>query len=320
MAKGSIRRVDGHMRIATQLIDAESGRLVWAERFDRSEEDLPSAQDDIVRAIVGIMAGRIQVMETERAREKPPTALAASDLTLAGNALSWDDPVSACAAKRSFERAIEMDPGFARPYSLLAVMIGREWRNDPASSRGPLDLALNLAERAVELAGDESTCCTSLGYICLERHEFDLALHHMKRGVELNPVNPWNQVDLGYLLSYIGRAEEAQKTLEKARRLDPYIGAPWYWRSLGVANFVLREYRDALAAFERAGARSPLYAVAMMAACCRKVGLADRARALLAGQSETTIVDVLAKIPFKNASDATHLDECLGLTGTAGSR
>jgi adenylate cyclase len=69
------------------------------------------------------------------------------------------------------------------------------------------------------------------------------------RRVELNPVNQWNQACLGDLLSYIGRADEGLEMLRNARRADPYFGPPWYWRSLGIAQFVLRRYTDALADF-----------------------------------------------------------------------
>jgi len=90
-----------------------------------------------------------------------------------------------------------------------------------------------------------------LGQIYLERRSFDLALRHTERGVEINPANQWNRADLGSLLSYIGRAEEGLEMLRDARRADPYFGPRWYWRGLGIAQFVLRRYADALPDFER---------------------------------------------------------------------
>jgi adenylate cyclase len=319
LVEGGVRRMGERVRITAQLIDAETGNHIWAERFDRPMADLSAVQDEVVRTIVGTLVGRVQMSEAERVRRERPSSLAAYDLTLRGNALSWDDPASAAEAKRVFERAIEIDPGYARPHSLLAVMLAREWRNDLSGSHDSLDRAFTLAQRAVELADDDSTCHTTLGYIYFERRCFDLALRHMERGVEINPVNPWNQVDLGYLLSYIGRAEEALEILRNARRVDPYIGPPWYWRSLGVAQFALRRYAESLADFDRGAANCPRYALAMMAGCCAKLGLSDRARELLAqclaGHPEGTVAQLLAKIPFKYASDCEHLAECLRLAG-----
>ncbi len=319
LVEGSVRRMGERIRITAQLIDAETGNHFWAERFDRPIADLFAVQDEVVRTIVGTLVGRVQVSEAERVRRKPPSSLAAYDLTLRGNAMSWDDPASAAEAKHAFERAIEIDPGYGLPYSLLAVMLNHEWANDLSGSMETLDRAFALAQRAVELADNESTCHTILGQIYLDRGSFDLALRHMERGVQINPVNQWNQADFGAVLSQIGRAEEGLEVLRNARRMDPYFGPPWYWRALAVAQFVLRRYSDALADFDRGTANCPRYALAMMAGCCAKLGHSDRARELvarcLAGQPGGTIDKLLAKIPFKHASDSEHLAECLRLAG-----
>jgi adenylate cyclase len=319
LVEGSVRRMGERIRITAQLIDAETGNHVWAERFDRPMADLFEVQDEVVRTIAGTLVGRVQVSEAERVRSKPPSSLAAYDLTLRGNALPWDDPASAAEAKRAFERAIEIDPGYALPHSLLAVILNVEWADDLSGSREILDRAVTLAQRAVELADNDSTCHLCLGGIYLFRRSFDLALRHIERGIEINPTNQWGQAYFGNLLSHIGRAEEGLEMLRNARRTDPYFGPPWYWRSLGVAQFVLRRYADALADFDRKAANSPRYVLAMMVGCCVKLGLSDRARELLAlclaSHPEGTIAKLLAKIPFKDASDCEHLAECLRLVG-----
>ncbi|MEX2649497.1 MAG: adenylate/guanylate cyclase domain-containing protein [Alphaproteobacteria bacterium] len=319
LVEGSVRRMGERIRVTAQLIDAESGNHLWAERFDRPMADLFAVQDEMVRTIVGTLVGRVQASAAERAGRKPPSNWAAYDYVLRGNALPWDDPASAAEAKHAFERAIELDPGYGLPRSLLAVMLDHEWANDFSGSRETLDRAFALAQRAVELAENESTCHMMLGQICLERRSFDLALRHTERGVEINPVNQWNRADLGIVLSHIGRAEEGLETLRNARRVDPYFGPPWYWRGLGIAQFVLRRYADALADFDRGAASSRPWALAMMAGCCAKLGLADRAAELVArcleGRPGVTIDKLVAKVPFKLAGDSDHLAECLRLAG-----
>jgi len=319
LVEGSVRRMGERIRITAQLIDAESGNHLWAERFDRPLTDLFAVQDEVVRTIVGTLVGRVHASDAERVRRKPPSSLTAYDLTLRGNALPWNNPESAAEAKRFFERAIEIDPGYGLPHSLLAQLLDFEWADDLSPSIETLDRAFALAQRAVELADDESICHASLGDICLDRRSFDLALRHMERALEINPASPWIRADFGRHLSNVGRAEEGLEMLLNARRVDPYFGPPWYWRALGLAQFVLRCYADALADFDRAARNSPRFALAMMAACCAKLGLADRARELvaqcLAGQPEGTIGKVVAKIPFKLASDGEHLIECLRLAG-----
>ncbi len=107
--------------------------------------------------------------------------------------------------------------------------------------------------------------------------------------------------------------------LRGARRADPYFGPRWYWRGLGVAHFVLRRYADALPDFERGRANNALWALAMLAGCCAKLGLSQRAREIvaqcLALQPGATIAKLVAKVPFKDAGDSLHLAECLRLAG-----
>ena len=319
LVEGSVRRMGERIRITAQLIDVETGNHLWAERFDRAMADLFTVQDEVVRTIVGTLVGRVYASGAERARRKPPSSMVAYDHVLRGNALPWDDPASAAEAKCAFERAIEIDPEYGVPHSLLATILRREWASDFSGSHEFLDRALALAQRAVELAENESLCHGNPGMICLNRRSFDLALRHIGRSLEINPVNQWNRGQLGALLSHIGRAEEGLEILRNARRVDPYFGPPWYWRSLGIAQFVLRRYADALADFDRAAANSPRWALAMMAGCCAKLGLADRARELvarcLAGQPGVTIDKLVVKIPFKHAGDSEHLAECLRLAG-----
>jgi adenylate cyclase len=319
LVEGSVRRMGERIRVTAQLIDAETGNHVWGERFDRPMADLFAVQDEVVHTIVATLVGRVHASGADRARRKPPSSLDAYDHMLRGNALSWDDPASAAEAKRAFERAIEIDPGYALPHSLLAVLLGREWENDLSGSRKTLDRAFALAQRAVELAEDESTCHTILGQFCLERRLFDLALHHTERGVEINPANQWNRADLGILLSYIGRAEEGLEMLRDARRADPYFGPRWYWRGLGLAQFALRRYADALPDFERGATNNSLRTLAMLAGCCANLGLSERAREMvarcLAVQPGATVDKLVAAVPFKDAGDSLHLAECLRLAG-----
>jgi TolB-like protein len=319
LVEGSVRLMGERIRITAQLIDAETGNHVWGERFDRPMADLFAVQDEVVRTIVGTLVGRVQASGADRTRRKPPSSLDAYDHVLRGNALAWDDPASAAEAKRAFERAIEIDPAYGLPHSLLAVLVGREWENDLSASSETLDRAFALAQRAVELAEDESTCHTILGQFCLERRLFDLALHHTARGLEMNPANQWNRADLGIVLSYMGRAEEGLEMLREARRADPYFGPRWYWRGLGVAQFVLRRYADALPDCERGLTNNSLRALAILAGCCANLGHAERAREMvarcLAVQPGATVEKLVVRMPFKDADDSRHLAECLRLAG-----
>ena len=319
LVDGSVRRMGDRLRITAQLTDAQTGRSVWSDRFDRPLTDLFAVQDELVNTIAGTLAGRVQASSADRARRKPPASMDAYDLVLRGNALSWDDPDSAQEAIRLFERAIAIDPAYGLAHSLLAVVLRRRWEHDLAAPIASLERPMALAQRAVELAEEESTCHTILGQLCLDRRLWDLALHHTRHGAELNRANQWNRADLGNVLTYLGRAEEGLALLQEARRVDPYFGPAWYWRSVGVAEFLLGRYADALAALERGVKGNTAVGLALVAACHAQLGERASARAArdryLAQHPAASIGRLLERLPFKEPRDAQHVREALRLAG-----
>jgi adenylate cyclase len=318
LVEGSVRRLGERIRITAQLIDAETGNQLWAERYDRPMADLFAVQDEVVRTIVGTLVGRVYVSAAEHLRRRPPSNPAAYDLAMRADSLAWDQPSTAAEAKRCFEQAIELDPGYGLPHSLLAIILTYEWHRGLGRSPEILDRAFALAKRGVELSDGENTSHVALGLLYLERRCFDLALTHLERAIEINPASPTTIADLGLVLSRLGRAEEGLEHLRNARRIDPYFGPSWYWPTLGVSQFVLRRYLEALADFDR-GAPKGLHMSAMMAGCCAKLGLVERAQELVAHcltiQPGATIGKLVAGIVFKRADDSAHLAECLRLAG-----
>jgi adenylate cyclase len=316
--EGSVRRLGDRVRITAQLIEVETGNHLWAERYDRPLPDLFALQDEVVRTIVGTLVGRVYVSAAAHLRRRPPTSLAAYDLTMRANWLAWHEPASRAEAILCLEQAIELDPGYGLPRSLLAMILLWEWQCRLAGSPELLDRAFALAKRAVEISDGESTSHAALGHVQLQRCHFDAALSHMERALEINPGNPTNKADLAVLLISIGRAEEALEQLRDAQRIDPYFAPSWYWPSRGLAHFMLHRYEEALADFERS-TRTDVDFSATMAGCCAKLGLVERARDLvahcLALQPGATIGDLLARIVFKEAGDREHFTECLRLAG-----
>jgi TolB-like protein/tetratricopeptide (TPR) repeat protein len=321
IVEGSVRRMGARIRINAQLIDTETNSHIWAEKFDRDSAELFAVQDQIVQTIVSTLVGRVQASDTERARRKPPASLAAYECVLQGNALPWDDPDSLAEATRLFSKAIEIDPGYGLAHALLANTWGRKWLDDPGTSDAALQKAFALANRAVELDENESTCFSLLGQIHLLRRSFDLALQHQRRAVEMNPNNQWNAADMGFILLYVGQAQEALPWFKRAKEIDPYFDAPWYWRSIGQAYMILHRYEDALGTFSYLPARSYRVA-AFMAGCHARLSDADRAKISAAEclemKPDFSVGWFMAKQPFKNPADAATLGESLRMAGLPG--
>ncbi len=318
IVEGSVRRMVERIRISVQLIDAETGNHVWAERYDRELAEIFAVQDQVVRTIVSTLVGRVEVAAVEKVRRKPPASLVAYECVLKGNALRWDDPIEAAEATRLFAKAIELDPGYGFAHSMLANMYSRKWGDDPSNSDAALQEAYELAKRAVELDSNESTCFAMLGQVCLLRRSYDVALQYMRRAIEINPNNQWNAADMGFVLVYVGQVEAALECFKRAKEIDPYFDPPWYWSSLGKAYMVLHRYEEALAAFEHLPTGN-YFVAALMAGCHAR--LADKERATvfmtecLRMRPDFSIGRRMAKEPFKNSADAAHLAECLHMAG-----
>jgi TolB-like protein len=318
IVEGSVRRMVERIRISVQLIDAETGNHVWAERYDRELADIFAVQDQVVRTIVSTLVGRVEVAAVEQVRRKPPASLVAYECVLKGNALPWDDPIGVVEATRLFAKAIELDPGYGFAHAMLANMFSRKWVDDPTSSDAALQAAYDLAKRAVELDSNDSTCFAILGQVCLLRRSYDIALPYMQRAIEINPNNQWNAADMGFVLVYVGQVEAALVCFKRAKEIDPYFDPPWYWSSLGKAYMVLHRYEEALAAFEHLPTRG-YWVAALMAGCHARLADMERAKVFvtecLAKRPDFSIGRRMTKEPFKNPADAAHLAECLHMAG-----
>ncbi len=150
--EGSLRKAGNRVRVTSQLIDATTGNHIWAERYDRELDDIFALQDVITETIVAAIEPELGAVERERARRKPPGNLDAWDSYQRGLWHFYGDRTrdGVAEAKRLFERACELDPGFAAAYADLAwahtVDITLGLTDDPESS---LDQASRAAEKAV---------------------------------------------------------------------------------------------------------------------------------------------------------------------------
>ncbi|ANY82607.1 hypothetical protein BB934_30505 (plasmid) [Microvirga ossetica] len=121
VVEGTVRRAADRVRITAQLINAATGAHLWADRYDRSFDDVFAIQHEIARGVVATLARRIEEETEAVARRRPPQDMRAYDLFLQGHRLSdvfMDD--GQARARAFFERARDLDPTFARAYTGLA--------------------------------------------------------------------------------------------------------------------------------------------------------------------------------------------------------
>jgi adenylate cyclase len=318
LVEGSVRRLGDRIRITAQLIDAGSGHHLWAERFDRNQEDLFDVQDQVVRTIVGTLVGRLQAAGVERAKRKPPASLAAYECVLRADALPDEGPDAAAEARRLYEKAIELDPEYGRAHALLAYIVHLEWLRDMSASDRLLDRAFELAKEAVALDENDATCQALLGLIHLSRQSHDLAEHHYHKALELNRNGAALTAAVGSFYGYLGKPEEGMGYFKEAKVLDPYFDPSWYWPSLGIVHFIARRYDDAIAALSRSS-NTPFWAYPYLAACYALTGRIDRAKACAAEVirllPDFSLSRFTAKESFKHATDRQHLLDGLRKAG-----
>jgi TolB-like protein/Tfp pilus assembly protein PilF len=310
IVEGSVRKIGQQVRITAQLIDAATGKHVWAERFDRDEQDVFRIQDEVVSTIAGTLVGRLQAAGAEHARRKPPTSLAAYECLLRANALPFGDPEADAEARRLLERAIVLDPNYARAHTLFAMAEYRLWRLDPAGSGDVLERAVAAAKKAVALDENDSICHNALGWFYLLLRSFDLAEHHYRKGYGLNPNSATNVAGIGILHNYLGYPDEAMVWLDKAKQVDRFFEPAWYWQTRGIVHFVARRYDKAIEDFAR-GPLVTLVARAYVAACYAHTARIDRAREvaaeILAERPGFSIRQHLRTEPYKRQADIDHL-------------
>jgi len=217
-----------------------------------------------------------------------------------------------------YEKAIELDPDYARAHALLSHAIYLEWFRDVAGSEAALERALESAKNAVTLDENDSACHSHLAWIHLNRRSFDLAEQHYRHAIELNPNYPNSLHGMGFLLIFSGKPDEGIAWLTEAKRLDPYFDSARHWRTLVLAHFVARRYDEAVAAFSRA-TTAPVWVQAYLAACHAMLEQNDLAKECTAEVArrapDFSATRLAAKEPYRRAADREHLLEGLRKAG-----
>ena len=129
VVEGSVRKAGNRVRITVQLIDAETDRHLWAERYDRELADIFAIQDEVTPSIVATLPGRVEAAARERAARKPTDNMAAYECVLAGKVLHHRSQPRATMreAQRMLDRAIALDPDYAHAHAWKACVLGQTW-------------------------------------------------------------------------------------------------------------------------------------------------------------------------------------------------
>lgn len=330
IVEGSVRKAANRIRITAQLVEASSGKHIWAERYDRQLEDIFSVQDELVRIIVTTVGGQIEASDQHRAERLTKSELTVFDFVLrAQAAFLRTNKADNVHAVQFAECALEVDPENARANCILAGAWFLNWMAHWVPNREQaMSTALAAAKKAVGLDKTDSVSLTILGEIQLFRREFEEAGYHIERALEVNPNDSLALGVYGLYLTSVGRASEAVTHYDDSARINP-LDVDWISWLRGITLFTARQYDEAISVLRTI--QDPINEVrGWLAASYAKAGRLDEARAKLQDFLEAAKVD-MAKFPgdtlsdweeywhgaiaYEDAADFEHLLEALRLAG-----
>ncbi len=256
--EGSIQRVGNKVRINAQLIDATTGHHMWADRYDFEIDDIFKVQDEITSTVVT----SLQVILTEDEKNLDAihltNSLEAYDLYLRGRTYLKGTKKAHLEARKLFDQAIKLDPGFSAAYAEKSFTYFSSFimpmSRDPKVVKG----ALAAAQKAVEADDMLPLAHARLAWAYFSTRQHAKAVASARRAVALGPNDAEAHAQLGNILNWSGKPEEGKLNIQKAMRLNPHY--PYYYLFyLGQSHYLLDDNDKAIELMNRVITRAPYF-------------------------------------------------------------
>lgn len=285
--EGSVRVAGVRMRVTGQLVDAETGKHIWAERYDRELTDLFAVQDEITGHVVAAIEPHLYDAESLRAARRAPGSLDAWGLVV--RAIGLINRVNARQneeARGLLAEAIALEPTYARAHAVLgwATWWAAHCYWWPDRLDGMAE-ATRHAERAVALDPAEPWARMTLGLSLSTAQRHDRALAELGAALEINPNFALGHTAHGWALLRAGRYDEAIAETSKALRMSPADSFAGFYTSIhGLALLAARRFEEALPFLRASVAAFAEYSghYNTLISCCGHLGLLDEAKTLIA--------------------------------------
>jgi len=257
--EGSVRKAGDQVRITAQLADATTGADLWAVRYDRPMRDIFSLQDEIVRRIVTTLNLQLDLMQRGFDVRQTTDNLEAFDDFLHGLEYLWNlnrTKESNAKACQMFEKAIALDPKYARAYAELGFSYNVDWIFQWTHDPHTLDRAFQLEQQAIALDDSLPFAHMALGETYLFKKQYDQATAEAERAIALDPNSAAGYRGLAEIMDVSGKSAEAIGLAEKAMRLDPR-NRDLYLFFEGWAYTQMGRHEEAIPILKRYNARYP---------------------------------------------------------------
>jgi tetratricopeptide (TPR) repeat protein len=284
--EGSVRKGGNRVRITVQLIEAETGAHLWADRFDGALEDVFDLQDRIATSVAGVIEPALQAAETARSATRPTSDLTAYDLYLRAYTMFLSSSRHIPEALRLMEQAIARDPTYGPALAWGAFccyrLVSDSLSQDPTAERLK---GIDFARRALEVAGDDpgTLACAALA-LAFFGEDIDAMIALVDRALALNPsyARGWNIS--GALRLWAGQPDIAIEHIKTALRLSPRARVGATVLNIGFAHFVSRRFEKAAPNFLLGLQEDPSHPAPYrgLAACYAHMGRLNEAREIVA--------------------------------------
>jgi TolB-like protein len=318
LLEGSARKSGQHIRISAQLVDATSGKHIWAERYDLELTEVFAIQDEIAERVVGAIEPELLRTEGAQAAARHTGNMTAWDLVRRG---TWHfhqvTRENHLKARELFRQACKLDPELPEAHLWLgrvnAGVVFYGWSNNPVAD---LQEGMQAALKAIQL--DErnpySHYALAIVSVCSERLEQSISA--ARKAIEISPSFALGHLVLGMALLFSGRAPEAIVPLEYGLRLSPYDPQNFVWFNvLALARLFSGRAEAGLEAAARALQVRPNWwtSLEVLVCCYAALGKWDEARRCAQQMDSVTRqpADVLAPLKAHNPSWADEMNNAL---------
>jgi len=311
--EGQVRKIGERVSISLTLSETDQGAVVWSDKIHRSFEEILALLDETVAKIAATVSGRMEEAAMVAARRKPPESMTAFDCLLRGLDHHRLGGVTDDNARQSvgwLTKAIDADPNYAAAYA---------WRVCAASGLPDFDYDQGRRDiqRALELDPCDAEANRIMGVFELMNRNFDEALAHGRKAMELNPTDAYIKARCAAMYNFVGEGEHSLSLLDEAEILDPFLPV-WCVEERGVVLYALGHHAEAIESLGKLTfqtTRSRLYRAAALVALNRADEASRMVREAVGGRPDLTASAFTSREYYRDPQKVRELGRRLSEAG-----
>ena len=319
--EGSVQIVENRLRLTAQLIDALTGKHLWAERYDRDLKDIFALQDEITARILEELQVKLVFGEQYRKVAGPKNLDFIQKINKGWSYFLLFTPESNEQARRMYEEAITLEPEAAMAYNMLGWTHLFDVIFSASKSPGKdIEKAFELAQKAITLNDSVGSPHSLLGYIYLLNRQYEKAVAEVEQAVALSPNDADARAHMANIFNFVGKREEAINLSKQAIRLNPFPQS-YYFTFLGEALCLAGQYEEAIKAYKKALHLYPKDRDSKvgLAVAYSLLGREEEARAMAAEflmmRPRFSVKRWSMEVPYKNRADITLFADTMRKVG-----